>query len=63
MWGTLTFLAVMYVVFQSLYAWAGPLMDLIETGTGWLQDTVSPMLTGTPMLQSLVTDGIIAGDG
>lgn len=62
-WGTLTFLAVMYVVFQSLYAWAGPLMDLIEAGTGWLQETVAPLLAGTPMLQSLVTDGIIAGVG
>lgn len=62
-WGTLTFLAVMYVVFQSLYAWAGPLMDLIEAGTSWLQETVAPLLAGTPMLQSLVTDGIIAGVG
>jgi ferrous iron transport protein B len=32
-WGTLIFLGVMYVVFQSLYSWAGPLMDLIDAGT------------------------------
>jgi len=62
-WGTLIFFGVMYVVFQSLYAWAGPLMDLIETCTGWAQDQVSPLLEGTPMLQSLVSDGIIAGVG
>jgi len=38
-------------------------MDLIETCTGWAQDQVSPLLEGTPMLQSLVSDGIIAGVG
>ncbi|MFZ4777597.1 MAG: ferrous iron transport protein B [Terrimicrobiaceae bacterium] len=62
-WGTLIFLGVMYVVFQSLYAWAGPLMNFIETCTGWVQDLVSPLLAGTPVLQSLVCDGIIAGVG
>ncbi|MFZ4779996.1 MAG: ferrous iron transport protein B, partial [Terrimicrobiaceae bacterium] len=62
-WGSLIFFAVMYVVFQSLYAWAGPVMDLIEAGTGWVQDLVSPLLAGTPVLRSLVSDGIIAGVG
>ncbi len=62
-WGTLIFFAVMYVVFQSLYAWAGPLMDLIESGTAWLQGVISPLLEKTPVLQSLVSDGIIAGVG
>lgn len=62
-WGTLIFFGVMYVVFQSLYAWAGPLMDLIDAGTNLVQEAVSPLLAGTPMIQSLVTDGIIAGVG
>jgi len=62
-WGSLIFFAVMYVVFQSLYAWAGPLMDLIEAGTGRVQDLVSPLLERTPVLQSLVSGGIIAGVG
>lgn len=62
-WGTLIFFGVMYVVFQSLYAWAGPLMDLIDAGTAWVQGAVSPLLEGTPMIQSLVSDGIIAGVG
>ncbi len=62
-WGTLIFFAVMYVVFQSLYAWAEPLMDLIDAGTSLVQGAVSPLLAGTPMIQSLVTDGIIAGVG
>ena len=62
-WGTLIFVGVMYVVFQSLYAWAGPLMDMIDSGTSWLQAAVSPALEGWPVLQSLVSDGIIAGVG
>jgi ferrous iron transport protein B len=62
-WGSLIFFAVMYVVFQSLYAWAGPVMSLIEVGTGWVQDLISPLLAGMPVLQSLVSDGIIAGVG
>ncbi|MEI8312930.1 MAG: ferrous iron transport protein B, partial [Verrucomicrobiota bacterium] len=62
-WGTAIFFAVMYVVFESLYAWAGPVMDLIEAGTKWVQGLVSPLLAGTPVLQSLVSDGIIAGVG
>lgn len=62
-WGTLIFAAVMYVVFQSLYAGARPLMDLIEAATGWLQESVAPLLASYPVLQSLVADGVVAGVG
>ena len=62
-WGTLIFLGVMYIVFQSLYSWAGPLMDLIDTGTSATQEFVRPLLSTTPALQSLLCDGIIAGVG
>ena len=62
-WGTLIFLGVMYVVFQSLYSWAGPLMDLIDSATGAAQDFARPLFAGMPTLESLVCDGIIAGVG
>ena len=62
-WGLLFFMGMMYVVFQSVYTWAGPLMDLIEGGVGWVQGIASGALTATPMLQSLVVDGIIGGVG
>jgi ferrous iron transport protein B len=62
-WGTLIFLGVMYVVFQSLYSWAGPLMDLIDAGTSAAQDFVRPLLGSNPALQSLLCDGIISGVG
>ena len=62
-WGLAIFVGMMYVVFQSVYTWAGPFMDLIEGGIGMLQSVVAGALTTMPMLQSLATDGIIGGVG
>ncbi|MDP4610660.1 MAG: ferrous iron transport protein B [Opitutales bacterium] len=62
-WGLLVFIGMMYVVFQSVYTWAGPLMDLIEGGVGWVQGIASDALVSMPMLQSLIADGIIGGVG
>jgi len=53
----------MWVVFQSVYAWASPFMDGIEWMTERLQTGVEPMLQSLPLFQSLVTDGIIGGVG
>ena len=60
--GVLVLVAVLFVVFQAVFAWASPLMDAIEAGFSWLSDTVAPMIT-SPMLQSLVVDGVINGVG
>lgn len=54
---------VMYVVFQAIYTFAGPLMDGIDGVFGKLSDIVSPWLEGSPIIQSLVVDGLIAGVG
>ncbi|MDZ4743949.1 MAG: ferrous iron transport protein B, partial [Verrucomicrobiota bacterium] len=62
-WGLLIFIGMMYLVFQSIYSWAGPLMDVIDAGTGWVSAQVAPFLDQTPALQSLVTNGIIGGVG
>jgi ferrous iron transport protein B len=62
-WGLLVFVGMMYVVFQSVYTWAGPIMDLIEGVVGWVQGMASDALVSTPMLQSLIVDGIIGGVG
>ncbi len=62
-WGLVAFLSMMYFVFQSVYTWAGPFMDLIDAAKGWVQDLVAPMFDSMPMLQSLVTDGLIEGVG
>jgi ferrous iron transport protein B len=62
-WGLLIFVGMMYVVFQSVYSWASPFMDLIGSLISGLQQIVSAPLATSPMLQSLVTDGIIGGVG
>jgi ferrous iron transport protein B len=54
--------AVMFLIFQAVYAWATPLMDLIDMGTGALGEAVGAALPQGP-LNSLLVDGIIAGLG
>ena len=61
--GPLLLMGVMYFVFQSIYAWAAPLMDLIDAAFGSIGELAGASLVATPMLQSLIVDGIIAGVG
>lgn len=61
--GLVIFIGLMYLVFQSIYSFSGPLMDLIESGFGALADWASPKLEGSPVIQSLIVDGLIAGVG
>ncbi|TXI47769.1 MAG: ferrous iron transporter B [Lysobacter sp.] len=60
--GLLALAAVMFLIFQAVYAWATPLMDAIDAGTVWLGDAVGGAMPEGP-LRSLVVDGIIAGLG
>ena len=60
--GLLTLAAVMFLIFQAVYAWAAPLMDLIDAGTAALGAWVSATLPEGP-LTSLLADGVIAGLG
>ncbi len=61
--GLIVFAAVMYLMFQSIYTLARPLMDLIASGFDWLKGAVSPLLNGHPVAQSLVVDGVVTGIG
>jgi len=62
LWGTIVFGLLMLIVFQSVFVWAQPLMDLIDTGVGWLAGEATRMMPpGT--LRSLIVDGVIAGVG
>ncbi|HEY4530779.1 MAG TPA: ferrous iron transporter B [Luteimonas sp.] len=60
--GLLTLAVVMFLIFQAVYAWATPLMDLIEAGTAWLGEAAGGAMPEGP-LRSLVVDGLIAGLG
>lgn len=60
--GPLIFAGVMLLMFQAIYSWAGPLMDLIESLQGNAADAV---IAGLPpgALRSLIVDGLIGGVG
>ncbi len=62
-WGLVIFVALMALVFQSIYTWAGPFMDLVEVGVAAVQDALAPLLAAWPALQSLVVDGVVGGVG
>lgn len=61
--GFASFLLIMGLVFQSIYAWAGPLMDGIEWTFATLGELAGAGLEDSPVLQSLLVDGILAGVG
>ncbi|HEV2148687.1 MAG TPA: ferrous iron transport protein B [Longimicrobiaceae bacterium] len=61
-WGPLIFLALMAVVFQSVFSWAEPVMGAIEGGFASLGAAVGALLPEGD-LRSMVVDGVIAGVG
>lgn len=62
LWGTLVFLTVMFLMFQSIFLWAKPLMELISGGQDAIAKGVEGALPSGP-LRALLTDGIIKGVG
>ncbi|MBI1928411.1 ferrous iron transport protein B [Candidatus Poribacteria bacterium] len=60
--GMAVFVALMAIVFQAIYSWAGPLMDSIDGLFSWLGNQVSTLMP-PGALQSLIVDGAIAGVG
>jgi ferrous iron transport protein B len=61
-WGTAVFLAVMFVMFQSIFVWAEPVMGVIEAGQAAAEDAVKAAMPPGP-LRALITDGVIKGVG
>ena len=57
-----TFLLVMATVFQAVFAWATPMMDLIDGAAGALAGWLHTQLPAGA-LTSLLADGVIAGVG
>lgn len=60
--GPIILAALMFLIFQAVFSWAGTPMDLIEAGVGALGEFVGDLL-GEGLLHSLIVDGIIAGVG
>ena len=62
LWGSILFFLIMATVFQAVFSWAGPIMDLIDAATASLAGLVSTYLPDGA-LASLIVDGAIAGVG
>ena len=60
--GTIGLFLVMAIVFQAVFAWATPVMDLIDDASASLGAAVFAQL-GDGAVSSLIADGIIAGVG
>ncbi|MFT6161951.1 MAG: ferrous iron transport protein B [Myxococcota bacterium] len=56
------FLALMTVLFQGLFTWSDPFINIIESGFGWLAGTILSV-TGPTLLGSFLADGLIGGVG
>lgn len=61
-WGIAILLAILFLMFQAVFSWATPVMDLIKAGFDWLALQVTTHLPHG-VLQSLLADGIISGVG
>ena len=61
-WGTLIFLAVMALMFQSIFTFARIPMDALQGGVDWLGHAVGSLIPPGD-LNSLLVDGVIAGVG
>jgi ferrous iron transport protein B len=60
--GVVILFAILFLMFQAVFSWATPVMDLIKAGFDWLSMQVTTILP-PGVLQSLIADGIISGVG
>ena len=60
--GLAILLALLFVMFQAVFSWAKPVMDLIQAGFDMLGGEVTHLMPDG-MLRSLLVDGVIAGVG
>jgi len=60
--GLLILFGILFVMFQAVYTWSGPAMEMIESGIGLLQQGAAAVLP-EGLITSLVVDGMIAGVG
>ncbi|MBX2818180.1 MAG: ferrous iron transport protein B [Rhodothermaceae bacterium] len=61
-WGPVIFVVLLLLVFQAIFSWATPFMDLIDAGISLLAGVVRTVLP-EGMLADLLVDGVIAGVG
>jgi ferrous iron transport protein B len=62
LFGGLIFLSIMFLLFQSIFTWATPLMDAVETGITQLAMLSSQVLP-SGVINDFVTDALFGGVG
>ena len=60
--GTAILMLILFLMFQAVFSWATPVMDLIDAGFTWLGQAVAHYMP-PGLLQSFIADGLIAGVG
>ncbi len=65
--GLAIFVAIMTLVFMTIFRYAAPLMDLIDGSfaalSGWVSNAFAGSTLGGGLIESLLVDGVIAGVG
>jgi ferrous iron transport protein B len=60
--GGIAFFLIMYLLFQSIFTWAAPLMDAVEYVLGSVADVVVPMI-GNQTARDFTADALFGGIG
>jgi ferrous iron transport protein B len=60
--GGIAFFVIMYLLFQSIFTWAAPLMDAVEYVLGAVADIVVPRI-GNQLLRDFTSDAVFGGLG
>ncbi len=61
-WGTLIFIGIMTLMFQSIFTFAQLPMEMLKNGVGWLGSLIGQLIPPGD-LHSLLVNGVIAGVG
>lgn len=61
-WGGVAFVAIMYVLFQSIFTWAAPAMDAVEGAIGWTAEIVLKYIP-EGVFYDFINDAVFGGFG
>jgi ferrous iron transport protein B len=60
--GLVVLLVLLFIMFQAVFTWAQPVMDLISAGFDWV-GVMTRQIVPDGLLQSFLVDGVISGVG
>jgi len=60
--GGISFFLIMYLLFQSIFTWASPVMDGVEATLGWMAGVVVPLMPGQ-LAKDFTADALFGGIG